>query len=71
MPQSLANVLLRTIFSTKNREPYLSNSALRAELHAYLGGVTHKLDCTPLCIGGVADHVHLLTKLPRTLTISV
>ena len=28
------------------------------------------MECTPLCIGGVADHVHLLTMFPRTITIA-
>jgi len=28
------------------------------------------IDCIPIQIGGVEDHIHILFKLPRTLTIS-
>jgi len=66
MPQSLAKVLLHTVFSTKSRRPFLSNLALREELHRYLGGILTNLDCQPIIAGGVADHVHLLCALSRT-----
>jgi len=39
---------------------------LRDELHHYLGGILIKHDCQPLIIGGVEDHVHLLSTLSRT-----
>lgn len=67
MPQSLSSVYLHLIFSTKGRYPFLRNADLRAEMHAYLGGVSKKLDCPPLIVGGVADHVHLLARLGRTI----
>ena len=40
----------------------------RDALHAYLGGVSKQLDCPPLLVGGVEDHVHLLARFGRTLT---
>lgn len=43
---------------------------LRTETHAYLGGVSKKLNCHPIRIGGVADHVHLLTTLSRTISMA-
>jgi len=70
MPQSLARVLIHTVFSTKGREPVFEDAAFRSEVHAYLGGCAKALDCLPLQIGGVADHVHLLTTLSRTLAIA-
>ena len=66
MPQSLANILVHTIFSTKDRQPFLRDLALREELHRYLGGILTNLACPPIIIGGVADHVHLLSTLSRT-----
>jgi putative transposase len=66
MPQSLANILVHTVFSTKDRHPYLHNSALREELHRYLGGILLNLNCPPIMIGGTEDHVHLLCNLSRT-----
>ncbi|WP_461783815.1 transposase [Prosthecobacter sp.] len=70
MPQSLARVLIHTVFSIKGREPAFHDPALRSEVHAYLGGCAKALDCLPIQIGGVADHVHLLTTLSRTLAIA-
>jgi REP element-mobilizing transposase RayT len=70
MPQSLSRVLIHTAFSTKERAPLLSDTELRGETHAYLGGIAKQLGCDPIRVGGVADHVHLLTVLPRTMTIA-
>ena len=68
MPQSLAKILIHTVFSTKDRRPYLHDRALRDEMHAYLGGILSNLGCQPIIVGGVADHVHLLSTLARTST---
>jgi putative transposase len=66
MAQSLAKINLHTVFSTKERRPFLRNPALRDELHRYLGGILTHLDCQPIMVGGVEDHVHLLATLSRT-----
>ncbi len=66
MPQSLARIIVHTVFSTKDRRPFLRDPSLRAELHRYLGGIVERHDCPPLIIGGVEDHVHLLSTLSRT-----
>ncbi len=70
MPQSLSKIYIHTVFSTKNREPFLSDASLCEELHAYLGGIAKQLDCHPIRVGGTADHVHLLTTLARTKTVA-
>jgi REP element-mobilizing transposase RayT len=70
MPQSLAKILIHTVFSTKNREPFLRDSDLRDELHRYVGGTLSKLDCQPLIVGGVEDHIHFLFALSRTCTVA-
>jgi REP element-mobilizing transposase RayT len=70
MPQSLAKVLVHTVFSTKERCPYFVDNDLREELHRYLGGILTNLSCQPIIVGGVADHVHLLSSLSRTLEIA-
>jgi REP element-mobilizing transposase RayT len=57
------------VFSTKNREPFLSDS-FRDELHAYIGGIVEKRVGTLLHAGSVADHIHLLIALPRTMSPS-
>jgi putative transposase len=66
MPQSLARILVHTVFSTKERRPFLRDTALRKEMHRYLGGVLSNLDCQPIIVGGADDHVQLLCALSRT-----
>src|ERR1035437_2520737 len=66
MPQSLAKILVHTVFFTKDRRPLLRDKPLREELHRYLGGILTHLDCQPISIGGVEDHVHILSTLSRT-----
>jgi REP element-mobilizing transposase RayT len=65
MPQSLAQILVHVVFSTKNREMVLFDS-LRDELHAYIGGIVENQKGTLLKAGSVEDHIHLLIAHPRT-----
>jgi len=71
VPQSLCQVYLHIVFSTKGRRPYLQDRSVRDELHRYLGGTCNNLDCPVLRVGGTADHVHLLCRLGRTMSVSV
>jgi len=66
MPQSLSKILVHTVFSTKDRRPFLRDRPLREELHRYLGGILAKFDCQPIIVGGAEDHVHFLCALSRT-----
>jgi REP element-mobilizing transposase RayT len=66
MSQSLSKIIVHLVFSTKERRPFLQDKPLREELHGYLGGILTNLDCQPVGIGGVEDHVHLLFALSRT-----
>ena len=68
MPQSLSAVYIHLVFSTKERRPFLRDKNTRNALHAYLGGVSKTLECPPLIVGGVEDHVHLLCRFGRTTT---
>ena len=68
MPRSFSVVHLHIVFSTKDRHPFLSDPIFRDDLHRYLGGVSNKLDCQPVIIGGVSDHVHLLVGLGKSVS---
>jgi len=70
MPQSLARILVHFVFSTKYRHPFLAEKNIRNEMHAYLGGVCKGVGCPVLIVGGVADHVHILSLLTRTLSVA-
>src|SRR5438067_13430193 len=67
MPQSLSKVILHIIFSTKNREPWLESN-VRPRVHAYLATVCRDLGAELVRVGGVVDHVHIVTTLPRTVS---
>jgi putative transposase len=70
MPQSLANVLVHIVFSTKERRAFLQNCELRDEMHRYLAGISANLECPAIIAGGTTDHVHLLASQSRTITLA-
>lgn len=69
MPQSLANVLIHVIFSTKNRLPMIT-AETEQELYAYLATACQSCQCPAHRIGGTADHVHVVSSLSRTASIA-
>ena len=69
MPQSLSSILIHLIFSTKNREPFITE-AIEKELHPYMAKIFRELKSPSLTIGGTDDHVHILFSLGRTVTIA-
>ncbi len=70
MPQSLVQIYLHIVFSTKQRHPYLADAGLRKRLYSYMSGICKHHDCVALTIGGTENHVHLLTRHAKTMTIS-
>ncbi|MBN2579743.1 MAG: IS200/IS605 family transposase [Pirellulales bacterium] len=69
MPQSLANVLIHVIFSTKNRAPIIE-ATVQNPLYAYMASICRTVVCHAHKIGGTNDHVHLVCSLSRTTTIA-
>ena len=69
MAHTFTNLLTHIIFSTKNRAPYI-NAALKSELFAYMGGIARELNGMALTINGMPDHVHLLVRLPPSISLS-
>jgi REP element-mobilizing transposase RayT len=67
MPQSLSKVIIHIIFSTKDREAWLDRD-LRPRVHAYVATICRDLNAEALRVGGMADHLHVVTTLPRTLS---
>ena len=68
MPQSLSAVYIHLVFSTKDRRPFLRDKPTRDALHSFLGSASKQLECAPILVGGVEDHVHLLARFSRTIT---
>ena len=70
MPQSLVQIYLHLVFSTKNRQPFLQDMELRTKMLAYLAGACKNLKSPPIIVGGVEDHVHILCRLAKTIPVS-
>ena len=66
---SFTSCYLHVVFSTKERRR-LVTPELQQRLWPYLGGIARENKMKALCVGGVADHVHILMTLPSTLSIS-
>ena len=69
MAHTFTNLLTHVIFSSKNRLPHI-DAELKAPLLAYLGGIVRELYGTALTINGTADQVHLLVRLPPTISLA-
>ena len=69
MPQSLSSILIHLIFSTKNREPFIT-PAIEVELHPYMATIFRELKSPSLAIDGVSDHVHVLFSLARVIKVA-
>ena len=67
MPQSLSKVMVHIVFSTKEREPWLDED-VRSRMHGYLATICRDLGGEFVHVGGVADHIHIVMTLPRTLS---
>jgi hypothetical protein len=51
MPQSLAQIYLHIVFSTKNRYPWLKGKQVQADTHAYISATLNNMDCPCLIYG--------------------
>ena len=69
MPQSLSQVILHIVFSTKERRLWL-DPEIRPRMHAYLATVCRDCGCEAYRVGGAADHVHIAARLARTISQS-
>lgn len=70
MPQSLVQLYVHLVFSTKDRRPFLSDEKILTGMHAYLAGTCINLESPAIKIGGVADHVHILCRMSKTLDVA-
>lgn len=69
MPHTYTNLLYHIVFSTKNREPYLT-SEYRPRIYKYICGTVRGLSGKCIGIGGIEDHVHILVTLKPTTNVS-
>ena len=70
MPQSLSQIYIHLVFSTKDRRQLISDT-IAPDLYAYMATVFYDECRSPAkLIGGVEDHTHTLFNLSRTWCIA-
>ena len=69
MAQSLSSILIHLVFSTKNREPFIT-PAIETELHPYMAKILRELKSPSLAIDGTNDHLHILFSLGRVIKVA-
>ena len=69
MPQSLSSILVHLVFSTKNREPFITPQ-IESELHPYMAKIFRAMKSPSLTIDGTSDHLHILFSLGRVMKIA-
>ncbi len=62
-------LLYHIVFSTKKRKRCLTEQ-LRSEIFPYMAATCKNLNGFALNIGGYVDHVHLLVRIPTTISVA-
>ena len=68
MSHTFSNILVHAVWSTKNRQPFITND-IKMRLYGYLRNSIEDNGAKLLFINGVEDHIHILLNLPLTLLI--
>jgi REP element-mobilizing transposase RayT len=66
---TFTQIIYQIVFSTKDRQKVLVKNN-RNELFKYINGVLAKKNCFLYVIGGVEDHIHILTHIHPTIALS-
>jgi REP element-mobilizing transposase RayT len=69
MSHTYSSLFVHGVFCTKERRPLLDEGT-REMLFPYLGGIARELNVSLLTVGGTEDHVHLLARMPVTLSVA-
>ncbi len=69
MANTYSSIYLHLVFSTKNREPWITEE-IEQRLWKFIGGIARENNATAIQIGGVEDHIHLLVKSPPAIATS-
>jgi REP element-mobilizing transposase RayT len=69
MSHSYAQNHIHLVFSTKNRKKILARD-FSPRLWAYMAAICKNHDLLTFAVGGMEDHIHLLFRLPPTITLA-
>ncbi len=69
MSQSLSKIYIHLVFHVKYSSIMFRDSDL-CNVYQYIGACLKEMECEPIAIGGMKDHVHILFVLSRNFTMS-
>jgi len=69
MASTLVKIDIHLIFHVKSTGMIIHHDDL-VELFAYIGGIINNLGGIPITIGGMPDHIHILTSLPKNMALT-
>ncbi|MBD1925035.1 IS200/IS605 family transposase [Trichocoleus sp. FACHB-90] len=69
MRSNFTQLYLHCVWATWDRLPLITPD-IQKVIYAAIVGQCKQLGCTAIAVGGIEDHVHLLTSFPSTLAVS-
>jgi REP element-mobilizing transposase RayT len=69
MSSSWTQNFYHAVCATKHRTPWLTPD-MEERLHPFIGGIAKDLNCTPIAINGMAEHIHVLVRFPSDLAVA-
>jgi REP element-mobilizing transposase RayT len=69
MASTLVKIDIHLIFHVKSTSVKMRTEDL-PRIFAYIGGIIKGLGGLPIEIGGMPDHMHILTSLPKTMSLA-
>ena len=69
MANTYTQLYTHIVFHTKSTGIIMRDEDLQ-RVFQYIGGIIREEGAIPFAIGGVADHVHILLSLPKTVALS-
>jgi putative transposase len=69
MRENYAKVFLHLVWGTWDRLPLITPE-IRLPVYQCIHQQATRNGCEPIAVGGIEDHVHVLLKMPTTVTIA-
>ena len=69
MANSFVQIYIHLIFHVKSTGVTMASADL-PRIFTYIGGIIRKLGGMSIIVGGMTDHVHSLSSLPKTMSMS-
>ena len=69
MASTLTKIDVHLIFHTKSTGVQMHSKDLD-KIFAYIGGIIKGIGGFPIEIGGMPDHIHILSSLPKTMSLA-